>query len=395
MHRRTAFIMAIASLVVGLMEIGETSAGQLGPERVVSALKGQLSENYTFVIGFTGDIDHNLLPASANATVDIALLHAIAANLKVEDAFALSRQASVDWVWYLHPDEAGITVRALQGIDYAVKTLEVPNLINLSIGPPTTFYRIEEEKDAPFSRAIRAAAEKGFITVVAIGNTGAAAPGYVNPWSLPDEVISVGAWDHQTDTVWTGSSTGLADHPAAWPDVIAPGVDVIGPWTTARDKPADRRAYDEGNAHFRASVPREKWDQYTMMTGTSQAAAVVSGAAAQVLRYLKGFIAEHHRKPGDKLFSLEAGPERISDYQRTAARVTGTAVPSAGGGMIYEYTLDAPWKLVKQILIDTAIPVKGAEPWQAGAGRVDPDYIRAQFGAYGIEPPQIVPVKIK
>ena len=85
----------------------------------------------------------------------------------------------------------------------------------------------------------------------------------------------------------------------------------------------------------------------------------------------------------------------MSDYDRQAPRLTGTATPNDSGGMTYSYTLDEPWRLVKQILIDTAIPVPGARSWQAGAGLVDRDYINAQFGAYGSEPPQLLPVKVQ
>lgn len=396
MQRHQITIVFSMFIVWGVVMVNSVAAaGQMGPSRVIAALKLQLSEHYSFIISYKpGHVSEVRLEGAAGA-IDLPLINSNALTLKVADAFALAERADIDWVWYLHPEEAQITIRALQGLDYAVKTLDSPNLINLSIGPPSSFYRTEPEPKSPFSRAVAAAAVRGFIIVAAIGNTGETAPGYVNPWSISKEVIAVGAWDHKTGAIWKGSSTALPEQMETWPDVVAHGVDVIGPWTTARKKPNDRKVYDEASDRFRKQVPKKDWDNYTMMTGTSQAAAIVSSASAQVLRYLKGFISEHNRDPGDLLFSLEVEADRISDFDSQMPRLTGKAIPTQHGGMTYEYWLDEPWRLVKQILIDTAIPVTGARPWEAGAGLVDPDYICKQFGAYGIEPPQILPVKVK
>ena len=386
----------LALVGVLLLIPGEPArAGKVGPPRLVEALRAQPGEIYDYVVSFEEDETPDSGLAGQRETLPLKLLNGFAMRMPVADAFELADQPGIRWVWYLHPDEATGTIRVLQGLDYTVATLPLPNLANLSLGPPTKFYRTEPELDAPVQRALGAAAERGLIAIVAIGNTGEQAPGYVNPWSAPPWVISVGAWDHTTNAVWTGSSTAEPDRVDAWPDVVAPGVDVIGPWTSTREKSVERRAYDEANDRFRTQIPKEEQDKYTLMTGTSQAAAVVSGAAAQILRYLNGFIVEHKTSFGDALFELEAGPDRMSDYDRQAPRLTGTATPNGSGGMTYSYTLDEPWRLVKQILIDTAIPVPGARSWQAGAGLVDRDYINAQFGAYGSEPPQLLPVKVQ
>lgn len=391
---------ALRTCAAGLLvmsAVATQSAGEVGPARLTEALRAQPDQVYTFVVGFPEDVkpDAERLPMARGGVEGIALLHGAVTAMRVADAFALAGREDVRWVWYLHPDEAPGTVNVLKGLDYAVATIPLPNLANLSLGPPTSFYRETPELDAPVPRALRAAAERGLVAVAAVGNEGIAAPGFVNPWSMPPWVIAVGAWDHRTGGVWSGSSTARPDVVEAWPDVLAPGVDVIGPWTGARDKPERRRAYDENSERFRETVPEEDWDEYTMMTGTSQATQVVSGAAAQVLRYLNGFVEEHGRGPGDPLFELEAGPDRIDAYDLSAPRLTGTATPRDNGGVTYAYTLDAPWKLIKQILIDTAIPVAGAEPWQAGAGLVDPGYIRAQFGTYGVEAPKLLPIKVR
>ena len=377
--------------------VATKSVADIGPARLTETLRTQSNQVYTFVIGFREGVDPYAasLPMAKGPVEPIALVNGAVTMMKVADAFDLATREDVLWVWYLHPDEALGTVNVLKGLDYSVATMPLPNLANMSLGPPSSFYRSEPELDAPVPRALQAAADLGLIAVVAVGNEGDAAPGFVNPWSMAPTAISVGAWDHRTGGVWSGSSTGRPDTSEAWPDVVAPGVDVIGFWTSALAKPDSRRDYDESNARFREVVPQEDWNTYTMMTGTSQATAVVSGAAAQVLRFVKGVIAEQGTQPGQPLFQLEAGPDRINAYDASAIRLTGTATPRGDGGVTYTYSLDAPWKLIKQILIDTAVPVEGAEPWEAGAGLVDPDYIRAQFGAYGIEAPKLMPVKVK
>lgn len=389
-RQSAAGILLMSSVVTG-------SVAEVGPARLTEVLRAQPNQVYTFVIGFEEGVawDAAALPMAKGAVDPIALVNGAVTTIQVADAFDLAAREDVQWVWYLHPDEAPGTVNVLKGLDYTVATMPLPNLANMSLGPPSSFYRAEPESDAPVPRALQAAADRGLIAVVAVGNQGDAAPGFVNPWSMAPWVISVGAWDHRTGGVWSGSSTGRPDTPEAWPDVVAPGVDVIGPWTSARPKPDSRRVYDESHAQFRESVPSEDWDKYTLMTGTSQASAVVSGATAQVLRFVKGMAADQGTQPGQPLFQLEAGPDRINAYDRAVPRLTGTATPREDGGFTYTYSLDAPWKLIKQILIDTAIPIEGAEPWQAGAGLVDPDYIRAQFGAYGVEPPELLPVKVK
>ena len=372
-------------------------AADIGPPRLVEALRAQPDAVYTFVIGYRDGVD----PQSARVSTatgpvrPIPLINAAVMTMRVADAFAVAAGADVLWVWYLHPDEAPTTVNVLGALDRAVATMPLPNLANISLGPPSAFFRAEPELDAPVPRALQAAADRGLIAVVAIGNQGEAAPGFVNPWSMAPAVISVGAWDHRTGGVWAGSSTGRRDRPEAWPDVVAPGVDVIGPWTSTIPKSDRQRAHDEGTPRFREVVARKDWDAYTMMTGTSQATAVVSGAAAQVLRFVRGVIAEQGTQPGQPLFELQAGPGRMGAQAASGPRLTGTATPREDGGVTFSYTLDVPWKLIKQILIDTAIPVAGVEPWEAGAGLVDPDHIRAQFGAFGPEPPQLLPMRVR
>lgn len=368
-------------------------SAQLLPERLHESLMAQPDATYDFVVGLSHGA--SLPPSDTLNDVALQIVNGFARRMSVAEAAKLAATEGVSWVWYLHPDEAQITLNTLKGLDYAARTMDPPKLVNMSLGPPSSFYRDVPDIGHPVLQAIRLGATEGMVAVMAVGNTGQDAPGFVNPWTAADEVISVGAWDHTTGLAWVHSARPLPDSVSLWPDVVAPGVDVIGPMTSARPKTAAERTRDEADARFRNLIPAADWDKYTIKSGTSQAAAVVSNASAQIVRFLKGAMQEKGTRSGQDLFTIDIEADRITDFDRIVPRLTGTATPRADGGLTYTYQVDLPWKMVKQILIDTALPVPGAKPWEVGAGLVDPDYIRAQFGAYGTEPPQLLPIKVK
>ncbi|MGC1496754.1 MAG: S8 family serine peptidase [Sulfitobacter sp.] len=389
--RNIAGVAAAATLVTS-----EAIAGSLGPERVVDALRGQMAQHYDFVVTLQSNTqrDQVLLKGAITAQniVELPILNGFAATLSVEEAFRLADIEGIEWVWYLHPDEAQLTRNVVQNLTHALDQGAL--IANMSLGPPSGLYRKELDFDTPVARTTRHFARQGRLAVAAIGNTGGTAPGFVNPWSTPPWVLSVGAWDHRSGTVWEHSSTGDPQVPYTWPDVIAPGVNVIGPMTSAREKTPQERSFDEGNIRFRKSVPKEAWDKYTMQSGSSMAAAQVSNAAGQVAFFLTAMIKEGDPNEGDRLFSISVGPERITAHDNSIPRLTGRATSTAEGGMEYTYWMDQPWKMIKQILVDTALPVADAAPWEVGAGLVDPDYIRAEFGKYGISKSQLMAAKV-
>lgn len=365
----------------------------LFPERLHASLMAQPESRFEFVVALVAGTEMQISPRPGD--VPLALINGFSRQMTVAEAADLADTPGVSWVWYLHPDEAQITLNTLQALDYAHATMEPPRLVNLSLGPPSSFYRETPDAGHPITKAIEVGAQSGMVAVMAIGNTGQDAPGFINPWTARDEVISVGAWDHTTGRAWVHSSRPAPGAVALWPDVVAPGVDVIGPMTSARPKTAAERTRDEANPRFQSQIPQADWDKYTIKSGTSQAAAVVSGAAAQIVRFLLGAMQEHGAKAGQDLFEITVDPDRITAFDDAVPRLTGRASPHDDGRVTYTYQVDLPWKMVKQILIDTALPVPGTEPWEVGAGLVDPDYIRAQFGAYGTEAPQLLPIKVK
>jgi len=71
-------------------------------------------------------------------------------------------------------------------------------------------------------------------------------------------VITVGAYDTKAESVWVGSSKGEMDREPIKPNIVAPGVNIIG------------------------SYPK---NSYNTITGTEAAASIVSGVVALILEY--------------------------------------------------------------------------------------------------------------
>jgi hypothetical protein len=370
--------------------VAQDDAGVMGPPEKVEALAAQPDEQYTFVLRFAADGPPDLatkLRLDDEDVTALPVLNGYAVSMPVSQAFALAGSGDYAQVWYLHPELAPFYLNVLRALDRLYRMDRAMMVVNLSLGPPTRFWPAVPYADSPFIAASRAVAAKGAVITVAVGNhaDARALEGWVNPWSVPPWVIGVGAWDHEADAVAAFSARGDPARPETWPDVIARGTDVVGPYPTNLTKSPARRARDEGNAEFRATVPREKWDIYTLESGTSQATATVSGAAAQLLHFIQGMVDETGiTTSGQPLFQIAAPADQLHPEIATRPRLTGEATVAEEGAVVHlRYTLDAPWRMVHQILADFARPVPGAAPHEAGAGRVDRDVIAAIFSRFG------------
>ena len=397
MFRKLLLLFGMCTAVV---QIGH--AGSIGPADKLDALRLQLSQRYTFVVRFADNVEPTLKGLGIGQVLEPAkflkLINGLATKLLVKHAFKIAAEPHVLQVWYLHPDLADLYVNTIAALDYNIRTLPLPNLVNLSIGPQTRFWRNSPDMDAPIHAATRASANAGLIPIIAIGNSGAAggrSNGWINPWCYPVWVICVGAYDASKGKVAAFSSRGDPKDRESWPDVVAHGVDVIGPYPRHLKKSPERRQRDESNAQFQRVVPRDKWYLYTIESGTSQAAAATSGAAAQILHFLKKLAQTNGgTQTGQPLFSLTATHDRITHYDRAKQRLTGTAIEDANGSVVYEYVPDYPWKMVKQLLLDTAIPLPNEPAHVVGAGLVDRQNINRQFGRFGIANPKVVSSKV-
>jgi len=166
--------------------------------------------------------------------------------------------AAIDWV-VQHRNDNGMNVRVL----------------NLSFGTDTTTSYVFD----PLAHAAEVAWRYGIVVVAAVGN-GTASDRRINSPAHDPYVIAVGAQD------LNGTLSIIDDVPASFtsigngvrnPDLIAPGRSIVGlrvPGSDADRKYAEKGAV--GTRFFRGS-------------GTSQAAAVVSGAAALILQQRPDF----------------------------------------------------------------------------------------------------------
>lgn len=169
-------------------------------------------------------------------------------NVKVADAQGavdVSQViAAIDWV-IQHRNDNGMNIR----------------VITLAYGTDS----LQSYQTDPLSHIVEQAWNAGIVVVVAAGNDGASAP-LRNPASNPF-VIAVGSTDTADDTVSTFSSCGTSER---FVDVVAPGKSIVSlrnPGSYADEFYGD------------AAVA----DAFFLGSGTSQAAAVVSGAVALLL----------------------------------------------------------------------------------------------------------------
>ena len=162
--------------------------------------------------------------------------------------------AAIDWV-VQHRNDPGVNIRVL----------------NLSFGTDSTQSYVLD----PLAFAAETAWHDGIVVVASVGNGGNSTPSVNDPSNDP-YLIAVGAADTQgtltasDDTVASFSASGNLTRT---PDVVAPGVHI----ESLRD-PGSEIDSAYGSIATVGSPPR-----FFKGSGTSQAAAVVSGAAADLL----------------------------------------------------------------------------------------------------------------
>ena len=216
----------------------------------------------------------------------------------------------------LGSDGRGDTSDVIAGIDWTIANARRYNLriINLSLGHPVA----EPAATDPLCRAVARAVNAGFVVVVSAGNNGRTATGapvmggITSPGNSPF-AITVGAIDmagtidRGDDRVAAYSSRGPTKYDfAVKPDVVAPGTNLVSlesprSWLSARF-PAWHVAGTGKNAYFR-------------LTGTSMAAAVVSGGVALMLD------SDANLNPAQVKLALQTGAR----YMRNEGLIAGGA----------------------------------------------------------------------
>lgn len=184
----------------------------------------------------------------------------------------------------LGDDGSGTVGNVLQAIDWTIEHRNEFNIrvINLSLGGAPT----QPVGDDPMCEAIERATKAGIAVIAAAGNWGQASDGktvfesITVPGNCPD-AITVGAVDtaetakRSDDAVTPWSSRGPTrfDH-LIKPDIVAPGRRIVGAEVM---NSYVSRTYPERH------VGGDRHSSYVQYSGTSQAAAVVSGAMALLL----------------------------------------------------------------------------------------------------------------
>ncbi len=176
---------------------------------------------------------------------------------------------------------SGSYLDVVEGIDWVVRNKAALGIdvLNLSFGAEPISYYWED----PVNQAVMAAWAAGIVVVASAGNTGPEPMTIGVPGNVP-YVITVGAagdgltpTDASDDHLSHFSSTGPTIEGFVKPELIAPGEYIL-----ARMDPDSSIA----NEHYQNPTDEEKAlpETYYRMSGTSQSAAIVSGAVALMLQ---------------------------------------------------------------------------------------------------------------
>jgi serine protease AprX len=178
--------------------------------------------------------------------------------------------------------------QVIAGIDWVVTHRADPGLnirvLNLSFGTDS----IQDERLDPLSHAVEAAWRKGIVVVVAAGNDGPAHA--INMPAANPYVLAVGASDSngtdgKADDLLADFSTG--GNQARHPDLLAPGRSIASLRVP--------NSYIDSN-YPTGLIPTDASQRYFRGSGTSQATAVVSGAAALLLQQRPGLTPDQVKK---------------------------------------------------------------------------------------------------
>lgn len=403
-HIMRYFLMTLAMLTLLVSRCSGQSRSlpsKMGPAESVRDLDISSDQQLGFIVRGSPDglkAARDSVPAGIAQPHLLPFIDGLGISLRLRQAVALAERKDITQIWYISPSMYPSYLRIIDGIEHATKTLPSPSLINLSLGPPADALPLRGDDDEPMSVATKKAADAGLIVVMAVGNYyDGTDDGVVNPWCHPEWVICVGAASADAKTMWNGSARGLASDPRTWPDVVANGIDVVGPWPTTMEKPENRRKYDEANPIFQSAVPKEKWNLYTLDSGTSEAVPQVTKAAAQIIAFIREILrSKPGVKPGGKLFAIDVPADRFNATSRRGPRLTGDVQKEEGDPSQFEitYRLVEPWKLVKQLLMDSAVPMPTFPPSVVGAGFVDPAYVEKQFPTAEKNEIEIEPIKV-
>lgn len=204
----------------------------------------------------------------------------------------------------------------IRGIDWALQVKDQINLrvLNMSFsGPVRSNYW-----DDPLNRAVMKLWQAGIVVVASSGNKGPDPMTIGVPGNVP-YIITVGAmtddytaFNYTDDKVATFSSSGPTPEGFVKPDIIAPGGHISGLMSFDSQIVSEHPEYHDGGRYFE-------------MSGTSQAAAVVSGVVALILTDNPSLTPDQVKcRLMDSAYSAdnEDGTKRYSVFQQGAGLVS-------------------------------------------------------------------------
>jgi serine protease AprX len=164
----------------------------------------------------------------------------------------------------------------IRGIDWALQVKDEINLrvLNMSFSGPARSYYWED----PLNQAVMKAWQAGIVVVASAGNSGPDPMTIGVPGNVP-YIITVGAMtdnytasDSSDDMVATFSAAGPTIEGFVKPEIVAPGGHLTGLMAFDTQIAQEHPEFHDGGRYFE-------------MSGTSQAAGVVSGVVALMLEY--------------------------------------------------------------------------------------------------------------
>jgi serine protease AprX len=256
----------------------------------------------------------------------------------------------------LGDDGSGSASNLIEAIDWAIDNRKAYDIrvINLSLGAPV----LQPYRDDPVCEAVQRAVAAGIVVVAAAGNFGRTKDGKLvfggvtSPGNDPS-VITVGAVDMQNtaarsdDTIARFSSRGPTRYDLVLkPDLVAPGSRLVS---------AEAAGSYLGRTYPDRRVAGAGADAYLQLSGTSMAAAVVSGAVSLLLEQRRHLTTRDTKTilqitsslmPGEGLVSTGAGSLNVLAAAKLLnSKHSSNVVPIAGervrrGGLSFEDTTE-------------------------------------------------------
>ncbi len=261
--------VTIAFIDTGISTMHRLNKDVYGRPKAIGIYDAQQDKEFYSAPESSGHGTHVASVASNSDFDDYGRIYGVAPN-----AFTLGIKA-------FDNDGRGNYADVIRGIDYAVRQKDWLNIrvLNMSFSGPVR----SQYWDDPLNQAVMKAWDAGIVVIASAGNKGPEAMTIGVPGNVP-YIITVGAmtdnytpFDASDDKLASFSSTGPTVEGFVKPEILAPGGHVPGLMSLSSELAIQYPEYHDGYRYFR-------------MSGTSQAAAVVSGVAALMISeepYLK------------------------------------------------------------------------------------------------------------